>query len=379
MDDPGKDEYDNATTGQDPLMRYVEMRRHTDNEGDRLTPRGAADAEMIGRDRLHPAYAAFVSTGAARASQMLEILRHAAGQDATPITPAPGLRSSVENRWRPPMTMAASVTTMRVLPGVAPRPDWPGGAETAVGLPGTALLGAHGGSAPVPIASLAKIMTAYVVLSGYPLPAAGSVPVITVTAADAAAYAGDQRQGRSVVKVAAGETLTERQALEAMLIPSGNNIASLAGRLGRGLGRGVRGEDQQPLGLGPVRLAQFLQPFPALAEQFCRHLKHREIYAETSTRYRNLQARLLDGDAPGSPAGSTSRPAGPVTYPFKARPAREVAEEPATVIQVPAELIAEVLAAASSQGVIGSDDDDSVAVARFPAGNSAASLARRPS
>ena len=30
-------------------------------------------------------------------------------------------------------------------------------------------------------------------------------------------------------------------------------------------------------------------------EQFCRHLKHREIYAETSARYRNPQARLLDG------------------------------------------------------------------------------------
>ena len=32
-----------------------------------------------------------------------------------------------------------------------------------------------------------------------------------------------------------------------------------------------------------------------MLEQFCRHLKHREIYAETSTRYRNPQARLLDG------------------------------------------------------------------------------------
>jgi hypothetical protein len=29
--------------------------------------------------------------------------------------------------------------------------------------------------------------------------------------------------------------------------------------------------------------------------QFCRHLKRRDIYAETSTRYRNPQARLLDG------------------------------------------------------------------------------------
>ncbi|MFL5910066.1 MAG: hypothetical protein ACJ768_05790, partial [Gaiellaceae bacterium] len=62
-------------------MRYVELRRHTDNDGDALTPDGVAAAEAIGRDRLHPPYAAFVSTGAARASRMLEILRHAAGQD----------------------------------------------------------------------------------------------------------------------------------------------------------------------------------------------------------------------------------------------------------------------------------------------------------
>jgi len=136
----------------------------------------------------------------------------------------------------PPMTLAASVTTLRVLPGVAPRPDWPGGAEAAVGLPGTGLLGAHGGSAPVPIASLAKIMTAYVVLGGHPLPAGGPGPAITVTAADAAAYASDQRQGQSVVRVSAGEKLTERQALEAMLIPSGNNIADMLARWDAGSG-----------------------------------------------------------------------------------------------------------------------------------------------
>ena len=127
----------------------------------------------------------------------------------------------------PSMALTAPATTVRVLPGVAPRPDWPGQAQAAVGLPGIGLLGTHGGSAPVPIASLAKIMTAYVVLRDHPLPAAGSGPAITVTAADVAAYASDERQGQSVVRVAAGEKLTERQALEAMLIPSGNNIASM--------------------------------------------------------------------------------------------------------------------------------------------------------
>jgi broad specificity phosphatase PhoE len=81
-------------------MRYVELRRHTDNDGDALTPDGVAAAEAIGRDRLHPPYAMFVSTGAARATQMLDILRHAAGQDDARIMVAAGLRSSVEDRWR---------------------------------------------------------------------------------------------------------------------------------------------------------------------------------------------------------------------------------------------------------------------------------------
>src|SRR6266567_7002829 len=88
----------------------------------------------------------------------------------------------------PPMTLTASVTSVRALPGVAPRPDLPGRGEAAVGLPVTGLLGVHGGSRPVPIASLAKIMTADIVLRGHPLPAAGPGPVIAVAAADAAAY-----------------------------------------------------------------------------------------------------------------------------------------------------------------------------------------------
>jgi hypothetical protein len=87
-------------------MRYVELRRHTDNDGDRLTARGVADAEVIGRDGLHPPYAAFVSTGAERATEMLRILRSAAGQDDIPISEAAGLRSAVEDRWREAATAA---------------------------------------------------------------------------------------------------------------------------------------------------------------------------------------------------------------------------------------------------------------------------------
>jgi hypothetical protein len=49
---------------------------------------------------LHPPYALFASTGAARADQTVQILRHAAGQDELPILAVPGLRSAVEDRWR---------------------------------------------------------------------------------------------------------------------------------------------------------------------------------------------------------------------------------------------------------------------------------------
>jgi broad specificity phosphatase PhoE len=81
-------------------MRYVEVRRHTDNDGDQLTPEGIAAAEEIGRSQLHTPYAVFVSSGAGRATQMLEILRAAAGQPDVPIVAEPGLRSAVEDRWR---------------------------------------------------------------------------------------------------------------------------------------------------------------------------------------------------------------------------------------------------------------------------------------
>jgi broad specificity phosphatase PhoE len=80
-------------------MRYVELLRHTDNDGDHLTAQGVRDAEGIG-ERLHPPYAAYVSTGAVRCTEMLEILRRAAGQEGEPITENTGLRSAVEDRWR---------------------------------------------------------------------------------------------------------------------------------------------------------------------------------------------------------------------------------------------------------------------------------------
>jgi hypothetical protein len=38
-------------------MRYLEIRRHTDNDGDTLTAEGIMAAEAVGRTGLHPPYA----------------------------------------------------------------------------------------------------------------------------------------------------------------------------------------------------------------------------------------------------------------------------------------------------------------------------------
>jgi D-alanyl-D-alanine carboxypeptidase (penicillin-binding protein 5/6) len=79
---------------------------------------------------------------------------------------------------------------------------------------------------PVPIASLAKVMTAYLTLKHYALSGAQDGFSITITAQDQAETQ-DAAHDQSVVAVQDGEQLTERQLLEALLIPSGNNIARM--------------------------------------------------------------------------------------------------------------------------------------------------------
>jgi hypothetical protein len=101
-------------------MRYVELFRHTDNDGDVLTPEGVEAAEAIGRERLTPPYALFGSTGAQRATEMVEILRRAAGQEDISLTEVPGLRSSVEDRWRAAASAAGKGATVEAMRGIDP-------------------------------------------------------------------------------------------------------------------------------------------------------------------------------------------------------------------------------------------------------------------
>jgi D-alanyl-D-alanine carboxypeptidase (penicillin-binding protein 5/6) len=110
-----------------------------------------------------------------------------------------------------------------------PSTVWPAHGQAAVQL-GQSQVQAGPNQHAAAIASVAKVMTAYLVLRDYPLRLGQDGPTITLTDADVADT--DRRRGQheSVVSVAAGEQLTERQALQALLLPSANNIAAVLAR-----------------------------------------------------------------------------------------------------------------------------------------------------
>jgi serine-type D-Ala-D-Ala carboxypeptidase (penicillin-binding protein 5/6) len=103
---------------------------------------------------------------------------------------------------------------------------WPTIGQAAYSVSGESVL-ASPRQSQAPIASLAKVMTAYLVLQHYP-DAAGLW--LRVDADDVADTARRADRDESVVAVRAGETLTGRQALAALLLPSANNVAIMLAR-----------------------------------------------------------------------------------------------------------------------------------------------------
>jgi serine-type D-Ala-D-Ala carboxypeptidase (penicillin-binding protein 5/6) len=83
----------------------------------------------------------------------------------------------------------------------------------------------HDSTVERPIGSVAKAMTALVVLGVHPLTPGSSGPSLTMTSADVALYRRALAQDGSAVPVRVGEVLTERDLLLALLLPSANNIA----------------------------------------------------------------------------------------------------------------------------------------------------------
>jgi serine-type D-Ala-D-Ala carboxypeptidase (penicillin-binding protein 5/6) len=137
-------------------------------------------------------------------------------------------RASQTRKARPAATPTTSteVSTPAPTSTYLPAVRWPQRGQAALVI-GNGEPAASPDEQPVPIASVAKVMTAYLTLEDYPLNGAQDGFTVTVTAADAQAEAQDAALDQSVAPVQAGEQLTERQMLEGLLIPSGNNMAQM--------------------------------------------------------------------------------------------------------------------------------------------------------
>jgi D-alanyl-D-alanine carboxypeptidase (penicillin-binding protein 5/6) len=105
---------------------------------------------------------------------------------------------------------------------------WPSKGQASIGVAGIGSFGASGSTSPVPTASVAKAMTAYVILKHHPL--TGRPLKLAVQRSEAMAFRHEVALGQSLVPVRSGEVLTERQALQALMLASADNMAKILGR-----------------------------------------------------------------------------------------------------------------------------------------------------
>lgn len=111
-------------------------------------------------------------------------------------------------------------------PAYAADVTWPSEAKAAaIGIQGSGVVSSHNDNKPRPIASIAKIITALAILEKKPLKGDESGPLVPITEYDEQLYRDYVAKNGTVVLIKAGVPISERDALEAMLLPSANNVA----------------------------------------------------------------------------------------------------------------------------------------------------------
>ncbi|MEV8340923.1 serine hydrolase [Streptomyces niveus] len=178
----------------------------------------------------------------------LDLLAELTNKPAPPETPTRTVVRRVKI-WTPLLVLAliifAVVQAVRPLPtpslkltansaytfkGDKPALPWPGEGQGFMAATGLGTVDSFGEQKAVPIGSVAKAMTAYVVLKDKPLKKGAQGPSITVDA-KAEEDGGLDAQGESTLNtVKEGDKLTQHDALAALMIPSANNIARLLAR-----------------------------------------------------------------------------------------------------------------------------------------------------
>ncbi|QIY96572.2 D-alanyl-D-alanine carboxypeptidase [Streptomyces sp. S1D4-11] len=103
---------------------------------------------------------------------------------------------------------------------------WPSSGQGALDVQGIGSFGTSGEQKAAPIASVAKVMTAYLILRDHPIKSGDGAKIKVDQKAEDQSDAGDE----STVNVHAGDTITQKEALEGVLIASANNVARLLAR-----------------------------------------------------------------------------------------------------------------------------------------------------
>ncbi|MGV9687941.1 serine hydrolase [Streptomyces sp. NPDC003444] len=125
----------------------------------------------------------------------------------------------------PALTLSAAPTY--TFEGGELKMPWPGEGQGAVEVEGVGSMGAYGPQKPAPIASVTKTMTAYVILRDHPLRGKQNGPEIEI---DKKAADQGKAEHESTAAVQEGQTYSQKELLQLLMIPSANNVARLLAR-----------------------------------------------------------------------------------------------------------------------------------------------------
>jgi D-alanyl-D-alanine carboxypeptidase (penicillin-binding protein 5/6) len=130
----------------------------------------------------------------------------------------------------PPAVVTTSLSKFVQVHRPANALPWPPSGQAAIAVPSIGIDVASGPEQAAPVASLTKMMTAYVILQDHPLTGNQQGPNITMSQTDVDDFNRDTVQDQANAQVSVGEVLTERQLLGGMLVHSADDYADALAR-----------------------------------------------------------------------------------------------------------------------------------------------------
>ncbi|MEU3772371.1 hypothetical protein AB0F11_03975 [Streptomyces sp. NPDC032472] len=130
----------------------------------------------------------------------------------------------------PEPTLKMTAKSTYTFDGAAPTLPWPKEGQAYMAASGLGTVGTFGEQKPIAIGSVAKTMTAYVILKNHPMKKGEKGPMIDIDKAAVDDGKKDSEGESTVNTLKEGDKITEYDALAAIMIPSANNVARLLAR-----------------------------------------------------------------------------------------------------------------------------------------------------